>query len=134
MRYDGKRGLWCIFTLVFYNLAIVWSVVEREKYNGFVVCLIALLIGDVFLLVLNAKTYVEVKNNVLIVVLGFSRKSINCDSITSLEKTHSPIASMALSFDRVKVSCGTECVYVSVKDNDKLIRDLKDLNPGIKVK
>ena len=41
---------------------------------------------------------------------------------------------MALSFDRVKVSCGTECVYVSVKDNDKLIRDLKDLNPGIKVK
>ncbi|RGW41403.1 hypothetical protein DW775_08045 [Agathobacter rectalis] len=134
MRYDGKRGLWWIFTLVFYNLAIVWSVVEREKYNGFVVCLIALLIGDVFLLVLNAKTYVEVKNNVLIVVLGFSRKSINCDSITSLEKTHSPIASMALSFDRVKVSCGTECVYVSVKDNDKLIRDLKDLNPGIKVK
>lgn len=88
MRYDGKRGLWWIFTLVFYNLAIVWSVVEREKYNGFVVCLIALLIGDVFLLVLNAKTYVEVKNNVLIVVLGFSRKSINCDSITSLEKTH----------------------------------------------
>lgn len=134
MRYDGKRGLWWIFTLVFYNLAIVWSVVEREKYNGFVVCLIALLIGDVFLLVLNAKTYVEVKNNVLIVVLGFSRKSINCDSITLLEKTHSPIASMALSFDRVKVSCGTECVYVSVKDNDKLIRDLKDLNPGIKVK
>lgn len=134
MRYDGKRGLWWIFTLVFYNFAIVWSVVEREKYNGFVVCLIALLIGDVFLLVLNAKTYVEVKNNVLIVVLGFSRKSINCDSITSLEKTHSPIASMALSFDRVKVSCGTECVYVSVKDNDKLIRDLKDLNPGIKVK
>lgn len=134
MRYDGKRGLWWIFTLVFYNLAIVWSVVEREKYNGFVVCLIALLIGDVFLLVLNARTYVEVKNNVLIVVLGFSRKSINCDSITSLEKTHSPIASMALSFDRVKVSCGTECVYVSVKDNDKLIRDLKDLNPGIKVK
>ena len=134
MRYDGKRGIWWIFTLVFYNLAIVWSVVEREKYNGFVVCLIALLIGDVFLLVLNAKTYVEVKNNVLIVVLGFSRKSINCDSITSLEKTHSPIASMALSFDRVKVSCGTECVYVSVKDNDKLIRDLKDLNPGIKVK
>ena len=134
MRYDGKRGLWWIFSLVFYNLAIVWSVVEREKYNGFVVCLIALLIGDVFLLVLNAKTYVEVKNNVLIVVLGFSRKSINCDSITSLEKTHSPIASMALSFDRVKVSCGTECVYVSVKDNDKLIRDLKDLNPGIKVK
>ena len=134
MRYDGKRGLWWIFTLVFYNLAIVWSVVEREKYNGFVVCLIALLIGDVFLLVLNAKTYVEVKNNVLIVVLGFSRKSINCDSITSLEKTHSPIASMALSFDRVKVSCGTECVYVSVKDHDKLIRDLKDLNPGIKVK
>ena len=134
MRYDGKRGLWWIFTLVFYNLAIVWSVVEREKYNGFVVCLIALLIGDVFLMVLNAKTYVEVKNNVLIVVLGFSRKSINCDSITSLEKTHSPIASMALSFDRVKVSCGTECVYVSVKDNDKLIRDLKDLNPGIKVK
>lgn len=134
MRYDGKRGLWWIFTLVFYNLAIVWSVVEREKYNGFIVCLIALLIGDVFLLVLNAKTYVEVKNNVLIVVLGFSRKSINCDSITSLEKTHSPIASMALSFDRVKVSCGTECVYVSVKDNDKLIRDLKDLNPGIKVK
>ena len=134
MRYDGKRGLWWIFTLVFYNLAIVWSGVEREKYNGFVVCLIALLIGDVFLLVLNAKTYVEVKNNVLIVVLGFSRKSINCDSITSLEKTHSPIASMALSFDRVKVSCGTECVYVSVKDNDKLIRDLKDLNPGIKVK
>lgn len=134
MRYDGKRGLWWIFTLVFYNLAIVWSVVEREKYNGFVVCLIALLIGDVFLLVLNAKTYVEVKNNVLIVVLGFSRKSINCDRITSLEKTHSPIASMALSFDRVKVSCGTECVYVSVKDNDKLIRNLKDLNPGIKVK
>ena len=134
MRYDGKRGLWWIFTLVFYNLAIVWSVVEREKYNCFVVCLIALLIGDVFLLVLNAKTYVEVKNKVLIVVLGFSRKSINCDSITSLEKTHSPIASMALSFDRVKVSCGTECVYVSVKDNDKLIRDLKDLNPGIKVK
>ena len=134
MRYDGKRGLWWIFTLVFDNLAIVWSVVEREKYNGFVVCLIALLIGDVFLLVLNAKTFVEVKNNVLIVVLGFSRKSINCDSITSLEKTHSPIASMALSFDRVKVSCGTECVYVSVKDNDKLIRDLKDLNPGIKVK
>lgn len=41
MRYDGKRGLWWIFTLVFYNLAIVWSVVEREKYNGFVVCLIA---------------------------------------------------------------------------------------------
>lgn len=57
MRYDGKRGLWWIFTLVFYNLAIVWSVVEREKYNGFVVCLIALLIGDVFLLVLNAKTW-----------------------------------------------------------------------------
>lgn len=41
---------------------------------------------------------------------------------------------MALSFDRIKVNYGTECVYVSVKDNNKLIKDLKDLNPRIKVK
>ena len=134
MRYDGKRGIWWILTLVIYNLVIVWSVIERDKYAGFVVCLIALLIGDVFLLVLNAKTYVEVQNNVMTVVLGVSKKSINCDRITSLEKTHSPIASMALSFDRVKVSFGTESVYISVKDNNKLIKDLKDLNPSIIVK
>ena len=134
MRYDGKRGLWWTFTLVIYNLVIVWSVVERDKYNGFILCLIFLLAGDIFLIILNSKTYVEIKKNNMTVVLGFYKKNINCNSSISLEKTHVPIASMALSFDRIKVNYGTECVYVSVKDNNKLIKDLKDLNPRIKVK
>lgn len=133
MRYNGKRGIIWILTLVIYNLAIIWSVIERDNYNGFIVCIIALLIGDAFLLVLNAKTYVEIKNKEMTVVLGFSKININCDKISSLEKTHSLIASMALSFDRIKVNYGTGCVYVSVKDNNKLIEHLKTINPNIKM-
>ena len=133
MRYDGKKGFWWMLILILFNLALVWCIVEWDKYNGFIICLIALVAGDVFLLSLNARTYVEIKGNELIIVLGINKKIINCNTITSLEKTHCPIASMALSLDRIRINYGSDCVYVSVKDNSKLINDLKSLFPNIKV-
>lgn len=134
MKYKGKRGVIWLLVLMVYQLAFVWCIVKRDSYQGFWMCIVLLLLGDILLLALNARTYVMLEKKTMTVVLGFAKLVIDCDKIHSVEKSKSPIASMALSFERLKILYGNDCVYVSVQNNDELVKGLVAINPSIKVK
>ncbi|MDY4098026.1 MAG: PH domain-containing protein [Lachnospiraceae bacterium] len=132
MKYKGKIGAWWYLMLLIYNLLFIWCFVNYDKLSWALGCIVLLTISDVYLILLTLKNYVIVDNDKITIVLGFSKKEIDCKKIISIKKTNCPIASMAMSFDRIKILYGSECTYISVKDNDKLISHLKKINSDIK--
>lgn len=133
MKFKGKIGLWWYLILLIYNLFFLWCIIKHEQLSGFLICVILLTIFDVFLILLTLRTYVIVEDKNLIIVLGLAEKKIDCNKISSVRKSSNPIASMALSFDRIRLSYGNECTYISVRNNDELIRKLKKINPDIQL-
>jgi hypothetical protein len=133
MKYNGKRSLWWFAVLILYNLVFGWCIVMRDSVQGFWICMIFLALGDFFLFLFTVRNYVLLEKELMTVFLGFAKVTIDCKKITSIKKSKNPIASMALSLDRLKINYGNETIYVSVKNNDELIEALRGINPKIEV-
>ncbi|GHU44492.1 hypothetical protein FACS1894111_11850 [Clostridia bacterium] len=140
MRYKAKRGIWWILVLLFINAFLIWEIfriVTGQATLSAWIFLLILLLCDIALLIAN-HYYVILENDVLTFVFGFSKKQIDCKKIHSITKTHTLLATSALSFDRLHIeylneSSGTGEVMISVADNNKLIDDLLKINPNIQV-
>ena len=79
------------------------------------------------------KNYVEIDGERLILVLGLCRTTIEIGEIREVYKTHNPIASGALSLDRVMIRGRRQEALISVCDKELLFRELKRINPAIKI-
>ncbi len=115
MKYHGKRGLWWYVVLIVYNLIFGLCVVMRDSVQGFWICMILLTIGDLFLVQFQARSYVLLEKDLMTVFFGFVKVKIDCKKISSIKKSKNPIASMALSFDRLKINYGNETIYTRKK-------------------
>ena len=81
-------------------------------------------------------SYSITSNNQLLIKCGFLyRKLVDIDSIKSIEKTTSALASPAASMDRIELKFGKwDSVIVSPEDKQEFVQALLDINPSIEHK
>lgn len=135
MRFKGKIGwLW-------------WFVMASTTYsfydmsNEFMQGGLFLKISSVLLVIIyfglwymTFKNYACIEDQSLIIYLGPFKQTIPIADILSIRKTHNPLSSMALSFDRLEIRARKTYVMISLKDKQGFADAMSRLNPNIEIK
>jgi hypothetical protein len=130
--FRSKIGLGILLPILLLLVAIeVLMIVNRfwtgASITGFVILLIAYLyIDTAYIITVDKK--LRIKSGFLI------NKLIDIGTIKNIRATKDPIASPALSLDRIEIEYNqNESIIISPKEKDKFINHLKRLNPEIKM-
>ena len=105
MRIKGKIAIWFWIMFVGMEILMLYLFFEPSKEGkdvGMLVIMIFDFLGwNIVFLPMLVKNYAEIDGERLILVLGLCRTTIEIGEIREVYKTHNPIASGALSLDRV---------------------------------
>lgn len=137
MRIKGKIAIWFWIMFVGMEILMIYLFFEPSKEGKDVgmlaIMIFVFLVWNIVFLPMLVKNYVEIDGERLILVLGFCRTTIEIGEIREVYKTHNPIASRALSLDRVMIRGRRQEALISVCDKELLFRELKRINPAIKI-
>jgi len=128
--HRSKIDTWLLAVLVFTiagSLAAAISVaLEVAAPGGWLVALLAAIIGVLLPLWMLGSTYYRIESDYLLVSCGPMRSKIQLAEITGITATNSPLASPALSQNRLRIDYGRgESVMVSPRDKEAFVRDLR---------
>lgn len=129
IKYEGKNSWWIILIFVIYNiLPLVFILYEvSDLFTN-----IWWLLFWVFYYGLNliwipvfVRNRVELFDNYFIFYYGFGKEKIVIKDILEINKSRNPIASSANSLDRIHIVTKDKDFYISLKDNDDFINEIK---------
>lgn len=129
IKYEGKNSWWIILIFVIYNiLPLVFILYEvSDLFTN-----IWWLLFWVFYYGLNliwipvfVRNRVELFDNYFIFYYGFGKEKIVIKDILEINRSRNPIASSANSLDRVHIVTKDKDFYISLKDNDDFINEIK---------
>ncbi|MGE7934074.1 PH domain-containing protein [Viridibacillus arvi] len=131
MYYPSKKDVlvavvnWAVILSCFLPLAI-----QRDYEALFFTIPLALFLGWSWF-----TTGYRISNELLIIQSGPLKKRIPIKDIEKVSSTKNPLASSALSFDRIEISYGTDygMALVSPKNKSVFIKHLKNINPQIEL-
>jgi len=130
--FKGKIGIWWIFLIIIINLFLAYVfVISTETWAYILVAGIAVILNP-FMAVITLINYVVLSDKMLI-HFGLSKTYVEYKDIISIEKTNSPLAGSALSFDRLLINTGSGKLIISVKSKTDFINLLIKHNERIKV-
>jgi transcriptional regulator with XRE-family HTH domain len=133
-QFKGKVDTWWYIFIIGFNLFmafIAYICYEDTVSFSIVTGIITLMLP--FFLVITLNNYVALHNGKLTIHFGFFKKTIDCKDIISIEKTRTPEAGMALSFDRLLITSDKGRYIISAMDNDDFINQLVRCNGGVEV-
>lgn len=133
MKFKGKVGVWVWLLLAGLNIFLLnclLALPEGDKVSLGIV-LFSVLIVDSTCIPAAVKNYVEIDGGKLIQVVGFGRDTIEIHEITEVYRTHNPIASGAMSLDRIMIKGRKREMLISIHEKEKFFSELKRLNPSI---
>jgi amino acid transporter len=158
MRFYSKKGMIMfpvlIIALIFMLLSTIIQFVEIEwltrilgepETTGSIADVIVPLAAAGLIIWLITTTYYEINGNTLKVAAGPIRHQIDINNIKSIRPSRNPLASPALSLDRLEVTYSKptgkvdtiyswKTVLISPKEKDLFIQELVKVNPNIEVK
>lgn len=129
IKYEGKNSWWIILIFVIYNiLPLVFILYEvSDLFTN-----IWWLLFWVFYYGLNliwipvfVRNRVELFDNYFIFYYGFGKEKIVIKDILEINRSRNPIASSANSLDRIHIVTKNKDFYISLKDNDDFINEIK---------
>lgn len=129
IKYEGKNSWWIISIFVIYNiLPLVFILYEvSDLFTN-----IWWLLFWVFYYGLNliwipvfVRNRVELFDNYFIFYYGFGKEKIVIKDILEINRSRNPIASSANSLDRIHIVTKNKDFYISLKDNDDFINEIK---------
>lgn len=129
IKYEGKNSWWIILIFVIYNiLPLVFILYEvSDLFTN-----IWWLLFWVFYYGLNliwipvfVRNRVELFDNYFIFYYGFGKEKIVIKDILEINRSLNPIASSANSLDRIHIVTKDKDFYISLKDNDDFINEIK---------
>lgn len=123
MRYESKVDWW-LPALLFGGLAVAtgdWISEANDKWGDG----LALLIAWSMSIWIFFHTNYELRRDTLFIRCGPFWRSVLISEIQSAEPTRNPLASMALSLDRIAIKFeGGRGVMISPRDKDRFLQDL----------
>ena len=129
IKYEGKNSWLIILIFVIYNiLPLVFILYEvSDLFTN-----IWWLLFWVFYYGLNliwipvfVRNRVELFDNYFIFYYGFGKEKIVIKDILDINRSRNPIASSANSLDRIHIVTKDKDFYISLKDNDDFINEIK---------
>ena len=129
IKYEGKNSWWIILIFVIYNiLPLVFILYEvSDLFTN-----IWWLLFWVFYYGLNliwipvfVRNRVELFDNYFIFYYGFGKEKIVIKDILEINRSRNPIASSANSLDRIHIVKKNKDFYISLKDDDDFINEIK---------
>lgn len=129
IKYEGKNSWWIILIFVIYNiLPLVFILYEvSDLFTN-----IWWLLFWVFYYGLNliwipvfVRNRVKLFDNYFIFYYGFGKEKIVIKDILEINRSRNPIASSANSLDRIHIVTKDKDFYISLKDNDDFINEIK---------
>ena len=131
MNFPSKKDLWVYLVIWVCVIACLTPIFIGRDFEVlfFTIPFAILLIWALF------TTGYKVNDELLIIQNGPIKKKILIKDIKKISKTKNPLASSALSIDRLEVIYGSkfEMELVSPKDKQKFTSLLKSINPQIEV-
>ncbi|MDR2587144.1 MAG: PH domain-containing protein [Coriobacteriales bacterium] len=137
MKFKSKVDwwMWGIFWAFTASTIFVSYAAVFEKVNAVAawVCVVALWLGELLLMIPTfAVTYYLLREEGLFVRCGLFRQCIRYGRILSVKETKSPLASLALSLDRIEIKYWTERgtmgeAMISPRHKDEFMRLLNEL-------
>ncbi|MEK4761230.1 PH domain-containing protein [Viridibacillus sp. FSL E2-0187] len=131
MYYPSKKDIW----LAVINWAVIIScflplAIQRDYGALFFTIPLALFLGWSWF-----TTGYRISNELLIIQSGPLKKRIPIKDIKKIISTKNPLASSALSFDRIEISYGTDygMALVSPKNKSAFVSHLKNINQQIEL-
>jgi len=112
-------------------ISLSFCIVAKSLGSFLFVALVFLLI---FAMLRAIKYTIDEKSNRLIIFGGvFYNSTLNINSIVSIEKDKTFLASPAASFDGIRIKTMSKSVKISPRNQDKFLDSLKRLNPQITI-
>jgi hypothetical protein len=157
MRFYSKKGMIMFPILVialilillssliqFVDIELVTRVLGEPETTGTIADVIIPLAAAVLIIWLILSTYYDINAKMLKVVSGPVRYTIDIDKIKSVRPSRNPLASPALSLDRLEITYSRptdkvetryswKTILISPKNKDQFIRELLKVNPNIEV-
>jgi hypothetical protein len=158
MRFYSKKGLIMfpvliialIFILLstiiqFVDIELVTRILGEPETTGSIADVIVPLAAAGLIIWLVTTTYYEINGKTLKVAAGPIRHKIDIKNIKSIRPSRNPLASPALSLDRlelhysrptdkVETRYSWKTILISPKDKDQFIQELLKINSNIEVK
>lgn len=131
--YRSKLDTWLLIVLVLTVAASLYACVEifRNDINLLSLVVIGAL-GVILPVWLIAGTRYVLHSEQLIVHAGPFRWRVPLKDIRSITPTHNPLASPALSLDRLRIEYGQgKWVMISPRDKDQLMSDITERSSGV---
>ena len=136
-RFRSKVDWWIALLLIATMLILLVTLGSFAYQNTNELQALAVVGGTLTLVALilwmTVGTYYSVDGNTLKIAAGPIRWKVPIDEISSVEQTHSPISSPALSLDRLRIRySGKKSVMISPADKKRFMKALGlDLSNGI---
>ena len=130
MKFKGKIDLWFWLIMIFGDALILLALFDS---SAIIVGIITALIYNGIFLPLVVRNYVEVTDEELRIVMGFSKVRIPLSEIIEVYRTHNPVSSMAASVDRIMIQAKNTQVMCAVHEKDAFFACLKEKNPMIQI-
>lgn len=131
MKFKGKIDLWFWCIMLFGEFLLLGTWFSAEKIG--IIWIITIFFYNLIMLPLVFRNYVEVTQECVIVVIGFSKDSIALSDIQKIYKTRNPIASSAASLDRIVIKGKQKEMMCAVQDQKGFFTYLKEKNPNIEI-
>ena len=129
MRFAGKVDGWYYALTVGVNVMLAWPLAsffaDPAKEGAFisaVVCLLCLVLCDIFITPTLLRNYVE-----------FQKATYPVSKIRRLRETSNPLASLAASFDRIELRIGYEELMIAVKDKEEFFAEIERRCPQVEI-
>lgn len=127
--YRSKVDTWLLVVLIFVVISSIfgsYDVMQQGNNYGALTVMVAL--GVLLPIWLLLGTRYVITTTKLTIWSGPFRWSVLRDDITAIKATRNPLASPALSLDRLRIEFGrNKAVMVSPRNKEKFIQDVRDI-------
>ena len=107
------------------------AIIDKE-ICVFIINVLALIAIELFCIPIIFHNYVELQDEMLVIVFGLIKKKIYYNDIVSLSLTHNPLSSLAASFDRIEIKCKNQSdIMISIINKEGLFSEIRKYNPSI---
>ena len=130
MRFKGKIDLWFWLIMIFGDALILLAFLDSSTI---IIGLVTAFIYNIIFVPLVVRNYVEITDEDLRIVMGFSKVRIPLSQIVEVYRTHNPVSSMAASVDRIMIQATNNQVMCAVIDKEAFFACLKEKNPNIQI-
>ena len=130
MKFKGKTAVWFRGIFVVGNALFLWELIFFQ--NDLPALIVGMVVFETVFLPILLRNYILLGSDSVTVVFGIGKDSIRISDIIEVYQTHNPIASSAVSLDRIVIKGRRQEIMCAVQEKQHFFVELKKRNPQIK--